>query len=118
MVQLAIAVAGLVAAFVAVVVNATSGTAAITAEGAVAIDGPTLFMQGTVLLLSLGAVLLMAERSIDPSGDAFAPTASAVPGSDDEREAATGWAGGRPRSARSPCSRSAACCCSRRPTTC
>jgi NADH-quinone oxidoreductase subunit N len=92
MVQQAIAVAGLIAAFVAVVVNATSGTAAITAEGAVAVDGPTLFIQGTVLLLSLGGVLLMSERSIDPSGDAFAPTASAVPGSDDEREAATaGW---------------------------
>jgi NADH-quinone oxidoreductase subunit N len=92
LVQQAVALAGLVAAFVAVVINATSGTKGITAEGAVAVDGPTLFLQGTVLLVAVGGVLLMAERSLDPSGDAFAPTGSAVPGSDDEREATTaGW---------------------------
>jgi len=48
-VQLGLATVGLVAAFVAVVLLA--GTAEVTAEGAVVVDGPTLFMQGTILLL-------------------------------------------------------------------
>jgi NADH-quinone oxidoreductase subunit N len=78
-------VIGAVLAALAVVVD-LRGTRLVTAEGAIAIDGPTLVMQGTLLVISLLAALLMAERSIDPLGDAFAPRASALPGSEDEKQ--------------------------------
>jgi NADH-quinone oxidoreductase subunit N len=81
--QLVITLGGLVAAFVAVVLNADER--ALAAQGAIALDGVTYFLQGTLLLLSIVAVLTFAERSIDPSGDAFAPQASALPGSSAER---------------------------------
>ena len=57
------------------------------AEGAVAIDPPALFLQGTILLLSFAAVLLMAERSLDPAGDAFSPMPAAAPGGAEEQAA-------------------------------
>ena len=83
---------GLVAAFVAVVLLA--GTRSVAAVGSVAIDGPTLFLQGTIVLVSILAVLLMAEREVEnapareaPGTDSFAPQPSAVPGSVTEREA-------------------------------
>jgi len=63
-----------------------AGTRLVTGNGAIAIDGPTLVIQGTLLVVSLLAALLMAERSIDPLGDAFAPRASALPGSEDEKQ--------------------------------
>jgi NADH-quinone oxidoreductase subunit N len=84
---------GLVAAFVAVVMlardlhGATGRTAVL---GAVAVDAPTLFLQGTILLVGVLGILLIAERRIragsegdgHPGGlDAFTPQASAVPGS-------------------------------------
>jgi NADH-quinone oxidoreductase subunit N len=61
------------------------GTERIDAEGSLAIDGPTLFLQGAVLAMSLVAVLVFGERRIDPAGDAFAPRASSLPGSEAER---------------------------------
>ncbi|MCX6434011.1 MAG: NADH-quinone oxidoreductase subunit NuoN [Actinobacteria bacterium] len=78
-------VIGSVLAALAVVID-LRGTRLITGEGALAIDGPTLIMQGTLLIIALLAAFLMAERSIDPLGDAFAPRASALPGSEDEQE--------------------------------
>jgi NADH-quinone oxidoreductase subunit N len=102
--QVALALAGLVAAFIAVIVVSrslqASGRTAVL--GAVAIDRPTLFLQGTVLLVAVLAVIFMAERTqakaesgvavgagVAGSGglDSFTPQASAVPGSDAEREA-------------------------------
>jgi len=89
-VQLALVFASLVAALVTLV--GLAGTRTIVAEGAVAIDGPALFLQGSVLVLSLVGALLIAERSVDPAGDAFAPRASALPGSRDERAfTEAGW---------------------------
>jgi NADH-quinone oxidoreductase subunit N len=91
-IQQVIALVGLLAAFVALVIYAAKGTKGIVLEGAVAVDGPAMFMQGTILLLAFGGILMMAERSVDSAGDAFAPMASAVPGSDEERAAAAaGW---------------------------
>ena len=86
-VQLGVTVAGLVAALVAVAVVAGNDSArGVKAEGAVAVDGPALFLQGTILLLSIAAVLLIAERSLDSGGGgAFTAQASALPGSDAER---------------------------------
>ena len=78
-------VIGSVLAALGVVID-LRGTRLITGEGALAIDGPTLIMQGTLLIIALLAAFLMAERSIDPLGDAFAPRASALPGSEDEQE--------------------------------
>jgi NADH-quinone oxidoreductase subunit N len=83
-VQLTLAFASLIAAFVVLVSNA--GIRVIT--GGLAIDGPSLVLQGLVLLISIVAALLIAERAVDPAGDAFAPRVSALPGSEEERELA------------------------------
>lgn len=108
--QLLLAFGGMVAALVMVITLA--GTHAVVAVGAVAIDNVTLLLQGTILVVSILAVALMAERGIEPrlarasregpgtrsrtaavaSGavatDAFTPQAAAVPGSADEIAAA------------------------------
>ena len=103
--QVPLGLAGLVAALVAVV--RLSGTEATVMVGAVAIDGVTLFLQGTILVVSILALMFMAERGAEPrpqsrsgpgtwslaaatvgSGvDAFTPQASAVPGSAGEMAA-------------------------------
>ncbi|MFY9331623.1 MAG: NADH-quinone oxidoreductase subunit NuoN [Candidatus Nanopelagicales bacterium] len=81
-IQLVLAFGAIVAAFVVLVSQA--GTRVIT--GSLAIDGPSVFLQGLVLVIAFVAALLMAERKVDPAGDSFAPRASALPGSADERE--------------------------------
>ncbi|MEU3352728.1 NADH-quinone oxidoreductase subunit NuoN [Streptomyces sp. NPDC037389] len=94
--QLALTAVGLAAAFAAVVALAAGGYASdkshVAAMGAVAVDGPALFLQGTILLVSLVAVFTFAERRLDPAADgrpvdSFAAQAAAVPGGDAEREA-------------------------------
>src|SRR4051812_6248830 len=92
-IQIGVTLLGLAGAFVAVVLVANTdnwkGASAVVAEGAVTVDGPTLFLQGTVLLLAFVAVLLLAERRLDPGpGGAFSPQGSAIPGSAAERELA------------------------------
>ena len=82
--QLVLVFGSIIAALVVVI--DLRGTRLVTGEGAIAIDGPTLVMQGTLLVIGLLGALLFAERSIDPLGDAFAPRASALPGSEDEQE--------------------------------
>lgn len=68
------------------------GLREIAAQGSVAIDGPGLFLQGTILLVAIVGALLIAERGIDPQGDAFAARSSALPGSEDERQFTNqGW---------------------------
>ncbi|MDQ1603865.1 MAG: NADH-quinone oxidoreductase subunit [Actinomycetota bacterium] len=81
-VQLVLAVAGLLAAFVSVV--SLAGTNKVLVGGAVAIDGPALFLQGTILLLATLGVLSSAERSLD-TGGVFTSAGSAIPGSEHER---------------------------------
>ncbi|MGN0063634.1 MAG: NADH-quinone oxidoreductase subunit NuoN [Nocardioides sp.] len=61
----------------------------IAAVGSVAIDGPTLFMWGLLLVLAIGGVLLFAERQLDGGVSAFSGQASAMPGSEAERVAST-----------------------------
>lgn len=82
--QLVLVFAALIGALVLVVLN--SGMRVITGGQSIALDGPAWIMQGTILILAILGGLLMAERQIDPSGDAFAPRASALPGSEDERQ--------------------------------
>ena len=68
------------------------GLGQIVAQGSVAIDGPGLFMQATILVVALVGALLLAERKVDPQGDAFAARASSLPGSEDERQFTNqGW---------------------------
>ena len=57
---------------------------AVAAVGTVGVDRPTLFIQGTILVLAFVSVLLIAESSHEVS--AFTPQAAAVPGSAEERE--------------------------------
>ena len=54
----------------------------VAAVGAVAVDRPTLFIQGTILVLAFVSVLLIADTSNSP----FAAQAAAPPGSPEERE--------------------------------
>ncbi len=82
--QLTIVIVALVSALVSVI--ALQGTMATTAAGSIAVDGPAIVLQGTLLVVALLGALLMAERTLDPSGDAFAARVSALPGSDDERQ--------------------------------
>ncbi len=83
-VQLVLVLGSIAAAFIVVV--SLAGTRLVTAAGEVAIDGPALVLQGTILVVGFLGALLMAERSIDPLGDAFAARASALPGSEDEKQ--------------------------------
>src|SRR5690606_37331776 len=50
----------------------------------VAIDRPTLFLQGAVLVMAFLSLLLMAEAR--QTERTFAPQAAAVPGSEEERD--------------------------------
>ncbi|MER6602887.1 NADH-quinone oxidoreductase subunit NuoN [Streptomyces parvus] len=94
--QLFLTVVAVAASFAAIVGLAAGGygttKARIAAMGAIAIDGPTLFLQGTILLVAMVAVFTFAERRLDPSShgnrvDSFAAQAGAVPGGEGEQAA-------------------------------
>ena len=86
-VHLVIALAGLIGGLVAVALVARNHHhPTLIAERAVAVDGPTLFIQGTLLLLGIAAVLLLGEQSLDSTGGTFVAAAAAVPGSRGERQ--------------------------------
>jgi len=95
--QVGLAVGGMLAALVATVLVGRSLTVTengfarglIGAEGAIALDGPTMFIWGTLLVLSLISVLLFAERRLEGGVTAFAGQAAALPGTEAEREAST-----------------------------
>lgn len=82
--QLVLVIGSLVAALIVTV--DLRGTRLITGEGAIAVDGPTLLLWGALLVIGLLAAFLMAERTVDPLGDSFAPRASSLPGSEDEQQ--------------------------------
>jgi len=82
--QLILVFGALITSGVLIILNA--GTRTVTGGGAVVIDGPALVLMGTIVVLSILGDALMAERSIDPVGDAFAARASSLPGSEDERQ--------------------------------
>src|SRR3954470_4373945 len=81
--QVVVALVGLIAAFVAVCLLADSEQ--ITAAGAIAVDGPALFMQGTIALLGVASVLLVADRSPGAGGGSLVAQAATLPGSPEER---------------------------------
>ncbi|MDG4827996.1 NADH-quinone oxidoreductase subunit NuoN [Solwaraspora sp. WMMD1047] len=76
LVQLVIGLLALVAALVMVVRSADSRT--LTAGGAVAIDGPTVFLQGAIIVLAAMALLLIGERSVERGGAFVAQAAVPV----------------------------------------
>ncbi len=90
--HLVLSLGGLAAAFIATIVVAASSSAFsggspghIAAEGAVAVDRPTLFIQGTILVLAFVSVLLISESAAHEVSP-FVAQAAAVPGSPEERE--------------------------------
>ena len=90
-VHLLLAFGSLAAAFIWTCVIAASSSifghgssGHVAAMGAVAVDRPTLFIQGTILVLAIVSVLLIADASHDLPE--FAGQAAAVPGSAEERE--------------------------------
>ncbi|MFD9113911.1 NADH-quinone oxidoreductase subunit NuoN [Streptomyces bottropensis] len=94
--QVFLSVVALAASFAAVVALAARGygttKAGVAAMGAIAVDGPALFLQGTILLVGILGVFTFAERRLDPEAhgnkvDSFAAQAASVPGSDSEKAA-------------------------------
>ncbi|GAA0374102.1 NADH-quinone oxidoreductase subunit N [Acrocarpospora corrugata] len=72
----------LAGAFALVIVQTIKGVPTKpSAMGAVAVDGPTLFIWGTILVLAFISLLLLNDE------DHFVPAASAVPGSAEEERA-------------------------------
>jgi NADH-quinone oxidoreductase subunit N len=96
-VQTWLAIVGVVVALVGTVLVARDldvlgdGTArgAIDVEGTIAVDGPTLFFWGMLLVFGLGGALLFAERRLEGGVSAFAGQAAALPGTEAERQAST-----------------------------
>jgi NADH-quinone oxidoreductase subunit N len=77
-VQLWLALLGVLAALVAVVVRA-GADGVTTAGGSVTVDGPALFMQGALLVFGLVSLLLIGERRV--GGGAFVSQAAITVGS-------------------------------------
>jgi proton-translocating NADH-quinone oxidoreductase chain N len=88
-VQLVLTLGALVVAFILTIavaaghsIYANGSPGHVAAMGAVAVDRPTLFIQGTVVILAFVSVLLIGDNSNSP----FAAQAAATPGSQEERE--------------------------------
>jgi NADH-quinone oxidoreductase subunit N len=88
-IQLTLALLAVVAAFVAVIVE--RNTRVVTIGGAVAIDGPTMFLQGALLLLGGVSLLLIGERTVERGGPFVSQAAITVGSQKDLRQA-----GGQP----------------------
>ncbi|WP_347343695.1 NADH-quinone oxidoreductase subunit NuoN [Jatrophihabitans telluris] len=84
--QVGLTALALAAAFIDVV--AIRGHSVVTAGNALTIDSTALFIQGTILVLGLLSVLLLAERSVE-SGSAIVASAAVVVGSAADRRLAT-----------------------------
>lgn len=84
--QVTLAVLALAAAGIALVGYATGAPARglTTLSGSVAVDGPALFLWGTLLALALAAVLLIADRTVEPGGY-FTAQAGIRPGTVQDR---------------------------------
>ena len=95
--QTVLALASLVAALVGTVMVGRDLTSRgdglargnLAMEGTLALDGPTVFLWGVILVFALGGVLLFAERRLEGGVSAFAGQAAALPGTEAERQAST-----------------------------
>jgi NADH-quinone oxidoreductase subunit N len=96
-VQTVLALGGTVAAIVETIIvfnrlnlgNTHPGSGRLAVMGALALDGPTIYLWLLILVIGLLAVLLFAERHLEGGLLSFAGQAAALPGTDAEREAAT-----------------------------
>lgn len=83
--QAIVAFAALIGSAVMVAVNASGGARVVEAVGSIAIDGPTHFLWGALILLTALALLVFLDRDVDDSP--FTPSAASVPGGAAERDA-------------------------------
>jgi NADH-quinone oxidoreductase subunit N len=72
-IQLPLALAGTLVALLVVI--STAGKRTITAGGAIAVDGPALFLEGAILVLGIVALLLIGERTLERGGPFVAQAA-------------------------------------------
>jgi NADH-quinone oxidoreductase subunit N len=86
-IQVVVALLGTVGGLVATVL--LRGREEVTAAGALAVDGAALFLQGTIAALGTLAILLFAERALDPARSAFVTSAAVPVGSVRDREQLT-----------------------------
>jgi NADH-quinone oxidoreductase subunit N len=86
-VQVTVALVGTVGALVCTLL--LSGSREVTAAGALAVDGAGLFLQATIAGFGALAILLFAERSLDPARSAFVTSAAVPAGSPRDREMIT-----------------------------
>ena len=89
-VQLSLALLATVVAFVAVLLTRTTRT--VTIGGAVAVDGPTIFLQGALLVLGAVSLLLIGERTME-NGGPFVSQAAITVGSQKDLKQAGGSPG-------------------------
>jgi NADH-quinone oxidoreductase subunit N len=85
-VQVAVALAGTLGGLASLLLV---GERQVTAGGALAVDGPAVFLQATIAGLGALSLLLFAERSLDPARSAFVAAAAVPAGSPRDRELAT-----------------------------
>jgi NADH-quinone oxidoreductase subunit N len=78
-VQVAVALVGTVGGLVSTLL--LHGTHRVTTGGALAVDGPGLFLQGTITGLGALSILLFAERGLDPARSSFVAEAAVPAGS-------------------------------------
>ncbi len=81
--QIVVALAGLGGGLVSIITLA-GGTDRLVVDKAIAIDGPTLFLQGTLCALGIASVLVLSEKSLDSSGGDIVSNAAALPGTRDD----------------------------------
>lgn len=85
--QVFLSLLALVGAGLALTVYVTDAPAqgVVTLASTIAVDRPALFLWGTLLALALGAVLMIADRSVEPGGS-FVAQAAIRPGTVQDRE--------------------------------
>jgi NADH-quinone oxidoreductase subunit N len=86
-VQVAVALVATVGAFISTLLLA--GSPKVTEGRALAIDGAGLFLQAMITALAALAILLFAERALDPARSAFVVSAAVPAGSAKDRELLT-----------------------------
>ncbi len=95
--QFLVGLGGLITALVFVIYLAdhlsSPGRGTITADTAVSLDGPGLFLQGTLIVLGIVALLLFADRTLEPGGP-FVASAAVTAGTEADRSQAARSAGG------------------------
>jgi NADH-quinone oxidoreductase subunit N len=90
-IQFGLSLVALVAALVAVIMVADRDDE-VTASGAIAVDGPGLFLQGAIIVLGLVALLLISERTLERGGP-FVAQAAVTANTDADRDQASRQAG-------------------------